>query len=52
MVIAISQYKLIKIKEEWDEEWDEEDYHPGEPISLRPGNYRLLEDGITIEEIK
>lgn len=41
-----TQYKLIKIKEEW-----EDDYIAGEPISLRPGNYRFLEDGITIEEI-
>ncbi len=47
-----TQYKLIKVKEEWEEEpneWDE-DYIAGEPISLRPGNYKFLEDGITIEE--
>ncbi len=46
-----TQYKLIKIKEEWEDEWDEEEYIAGEAISLRPGNYRFLEDGITIEEI-
>ena len=46
-----TQYKLIKLKEEWEDEWDEEDYTKGEPISLRPGNYKFLEDGITIEEI-
>ena len=46
-----TQYKLIKIKEEWEDEWNEDDYRPGEPLSLRPGNYRFLEDGITIEEI-
>jgi hypothetical protein len=42
-----TQYKFIKIKEEWDEE----NYLAGEPISLRSGNYKFLEDGITIEEI-
>lgn len=46
-----TQYKFIKIKEEWEEEWDKEDYNTGEPINLRPGNYKFLEDGITIEEI-
>jgi hypothetical protein len=49
-----TQYKLIKLKEEWEEEadeWDEDYYRAGEPINLRPGNYRFLEDGITIEEI-
>jgi hypothetical protein len=46
-----TQYKFMKIKEEWEDEWDEEEYITGEPISLRPGNYRFLEDGITIEEI-
>jgi hypothetical protein len=46
-----TQYKLIKLKEEWEEEWDEEDYIAGEPISLTSGNYKFLEDGITIEEI-
>jgi hypothetical protein len=46
-----TQYILIKIKEEWEEDWDEEEYIAGEPISLQPGNYRFLEDGITIEEI-
>jgi hypothetical protein len=46
-----TQYKLIKIKEECEDEWDGEDYIAGEPISLRPGNYRFLEDGMTIEEI-
>lgn len=46
-----TQYKLIKIKEEWEDDWYEDDYRPGEPLSLRPGNYTFLEDGITIEEI-
>jgi hypothetical protein len=48
------QYKLIKIKEEWEEEpnkWDEDYYQAGEPINLPPGNYKFLDDGITIEEI-
>jgi hypothetical protein len=46
-----TQYKFIKIKEEWEDEWNEEDYHAGEPISLPSGNYMFLEDGITIKEI-
>jgi hypothetical protein len=46
-----TQYKFIKVKEEWEDKWDEDDYHAGEPISLPPGNYKFLEDGITIEEI-
>lgn len=49
-----TQYKIIKVKEEWDEEpneWDEDYYQTGDPINLSPGNYKFLEDGITIEEI-
>jgi hypothetical protein len=46
-----TQYKFIKVKEEWEDKWDEDDYQAGETISLRPGNYKFSEDGITIEEI-
>jgi hypothetical protein len=45
------QYNFMKIKEEWEGECDEGDYHAGEPINLRPGNYKFLEDGMTIKEI-
>ncbi|GGG51672.1 hypothetical protein [Bizionia arctica] len=44
-------YKFIKKKEEWEDEediWDEEDQ---DSITLAPGKYKFLEDGIAIEEI-
>ncbi|CAM3007171.1 hypothetical protein [Flavobacterium frigoris] len=46
-------YKFIRKKEEWETEenlWEEE-YEDEENISLAPGKYKFLEDGITIEEI-
>ena len=49
-----TQYKLINIKEEWEDdvdEWDEDNYQEGDPITLQPGKYKFLEDGITIEEL-
>jgi hypothetical protein len=42
-----TQYKLIKIKNEWDDEFNQ----AVETINLQPGNYKLLDDGITIEEL-
>ncbi|MFA5297581.1 MAG: hypothetical protein WC389_05160 [Lutibacter sp.] len=49
-----TQYKLIKLKEEWEDEadeWDEDFYEEGNPIDLAPGKYKLLEDGITIQQL-
>lgn len=49
-----TQYKFIKLKDEWDEEpdeWDGDYREQGEPIDLLTGKYKFLEDGITIEEI-
>jgi hypothetical protein len=50
-----TQYKFIKLKEEWEDEsddWDEDYYERGDPINLKPGYYKFLEDGITIEELE
>jgi hypothetical protein len=49
-----TQYKFIKLKEEWEDEsddWDENYCEEGNPIDLRPGKYHFLEDGVTIEKI-
>ena len=47
------QYKFIRKKQEWETEDDLwlEDYENEDNIELTPGEYMLLEDGITIEEI-
>ena len=48
-----TQYKFIRKKEEWETEEDlwEEEYEDDENISLGPGKYMFLDDGITIEEL-
>jgi hypothetical protein len=46
-----TQYKFIKLKKDEDEEWEDDDYEEGDSITLQPGKYKFLEDGITIEEI-
>lgn len=46
-------YKLIRKKEECETEedfWDDE-YENEDSITLAPGKYKFLEDGITIEEL-
>lgn len=48
-----TQYKYVKLKDEWDDELgDWEDYYePGASITLSPGTYKFLDDGITIQQI-
>lgn len=49
-----TQYKFIKLKDEWEEEpdeWDDDYQQEGEAINLYPGYYKFLDDGITIQQI-
>jgi hypothetical protein len=49
-----TQYKIINIKKEWEDDednWEDDYYQEGDPITLQPGKYRFMEDGISIEEI-
>ena len=49
-----TKYKFIALKDEWDDEPDDWEDHlePGDPITLSPGSYKFLDDGITIQQLK